>query len=98
MGYSVVAVATYEEALAQAKKNRFDLYLLDHQLADGTGRELRDELKEISPDTPALYCTATLYSSDAIHEARLSGDDFLLKPVEPENLKSAIAALLVARP
>lgn len=95
-GYQVVAAAGCGEALHCAEGTHFDLCILDHCLEDGTGTDLRQELREIHPNMPVLYHTAMAYSSEQIKTLRQVGDDYLLKPVESAELKEAVAALLNA--
>lgn len=62
-----------------------DLIFMDIQLADGQSFEIFNEVKI---DSPVVFTTAyDQYTMDAF---RVSGIDYLLKPVEKEELKRAL--------
>jgi DNA-binding LytR/AlgR family response regulator len=63
-----------------------DLIFLDIQLADGISFEIFEKIK-IS--APIIFCTA--YDQYAIKAFKLNSIDYLLKPIDPEELKQAIA-------
>jgi CheY-like chemotaxis protein len=47
------------DAVKRATAERFDLYVLDYHLADGTGLEVCLMLRTFDRDTPILFATAT---------------------------------------
>lgn len=62
-----------------------DLIFMDIQLADGQSFEIFNEVKI---ETPVIFTTAyDQYTMDAF---RVSGIDYLLKPIEKEELKRAL--------
>lgn len=63
-----------------------DLVLLDIRLEDGTGFDLLKQLEPI--DFKVIFITA--YDEYAIKAIKFSALDYLLKPVEPEDLKQAV--------
>ena len=68
------------------KKHHPDLVLLDIKLDDGTGFDLLRQLEPI--DFKVIFITA--YDEYAIKAIKFSALDYLLKPVEPEDLKLAV--------
>lgn len=62
-----------------------DLLFMDIQLNDGVSFEL---LKEIKLDCPIIFTTA--YNEYAIRAFKLNSIDYLLKPIDRNELKSAI--------
>ena len=62
-----------------------DLIFLDIQLADGLSFEI---FKEIETKSPVIFCTA--YDQYAIKAFELNSLDYLLKPIDPEELKKSI--------
>jgi len=93
-GYVVTAAGTLADGLSLAQSGRFDLYLLDNLLADGTGLELCQRLREFDPRTPILF-----YSGDAEGSARqqalsVGAQEYLMKPDDLEGLEQTIAKLL----
>jgi len=84
----IVAEAEGVESGAKAiKKHHPDLILLDIKMDDGTGFDL---LKQLEPvDFKVIFITA--YDQYAIKAIKFSALDYLLKPVDPDELTTAIA-------
>ncbi|MDW3651380.1 MAG: LytTR family DNA-binding domain-containing protein [Bacteroidia bacterium] len=74
-------------ALEAIPQHEFDLLFLDIEMDDGTGLDLLSQLKKRS--FHVIFVTA--YDKYAIHAFRFSAIDYLLKPVDPDALESAIA-------
>ena len=55
--YDVVFAATVQEALQLATTQKFDLYVLDKHLPDGSGLELCTKLNEVTPGVPCIFYT-----------------------------------------
>ena len=75
---------TVAVALALARQHRYELWLIDANLPDGTGSDLLNALRALHPQTPALAHTA-----DASAVARLLRDGFgevLVKPLPASDL------------
>jgi DNA-binding LytR/AlgR family response regulator len=62
-----------------------DLFFMDIQLGDGVSFEL---FKRFEINCPVIFCTA--YDEYAIQAFKVNGTDYLLKPVDMEELKLAI--------
>jgi len=62
-----------------------DLIFLDIQLADGISFEIFEKIKVTSP---IIFCTA--YDQYAIKAFKLNSIDYLLKPVDPQELEQAM--------
>jgi CheY-like chemotaxis protein len=72
--YEVIGAYSKAVALLKAINVRFDLYLLDYHLPDGTGLELCLLIRTFDPDTPILFCTGTKTLTDTqIHTAGAQG-------------------------
>ncbi|MEY4877583.1 MAG: hypothetical protein RL708_2733 [Bacteroidota bacterium] len=69
------------------KKIKPDILFLDIQMQDGSGFDLLDILPEI--DFKIIFITAS--DAHAIKAFRYSAIDYLLKPVDPDELKTAIS-------
>jgi CheY-like chemotaxis protein len=93
-GYVVATAGSSAEALTLVEELKFDLFILDVRLPDGTGIELCQKIRELQPGIPVLYYSA--YASDEEQEAALSvcGDAYLKKPVSMRKLEQTITALL----
>jgi two-component system LytT family response regulator len=68
------------------RKHQPDLVLLDIRLEDGTGFDLLRQLEPV--DFKVIFITA--YDEFAIKAIKFSALDYLLKPVEPEELMQAV--------
>lgn len=63
---------------------------LDIQMNDGTGFDMLEKLSEINGKVTSHVVFVTAYEHYAIKAFRFSALDFLLKPVEPEELEKVI--------
>ena len=61
-----------------------DLILSDIQLSDGVSFDI---YREVNPGCPIIFTTA--YDEYAIRAFKLNSIDYLLKPIEPDELKTA---------
>ena len=85
------------DAQRLADANPHALWLIDANLADGSGVELLARLRARFPDTPALAHTAA--DGDALRERRLLDAGFaavLHKPITPDALQAAVRTRLSA--
>lgn len=75
-----------ESGLKLLKKVDCNLLLLDIELRDGTGFDLIEKLGEV--DFEVIFTTA--YNEYAIEAFKVNAVDYLLKPINDENLSNAI--------
>ncbi len=80
---------TVEEGLAGIKKHQPDLVFLDVQLQDKTGFDLLKQVRNASFET--IFTTA--YDKYAVQAFKCSAIDYLLKPIDPDDLLLAIGKL-----
>lgn len=93
-GFSARAYATAEEAYAAAKETRPSVALIDVMLPHENGYTLTKKLRLTYPDLPIIIITAKSLPADK-RDGFLSGaDDYLVKPVDEEELILRIRALL----
>ena len=59
--YEVETASNIQQALQMAAAGRFDLYVLDKRLPDGSGLELVRRLNEITPRVPSIFYTGDAY-------------------------------------
>ena len=86
-GVGVVGVADgVASGIECIKEHKPDLVMLDIRMQDGTGFDL---LKEIGPLTFQLIFT-TAYDEYAVKAFKFSAVDYLLKPIDIEELEAAI--------
>jgi DNA-binding response OmpR family regulator len=92
--YEVVTAPSIARALTLAGGDKFDLFVLDSLLLDGTGIELCKLIREIDHSTPILFCSAKAYDKDK-NEAFSSGAQrYLVKPIEISLLCRTVAELI----
>jgi len=74
------------EAIDQIEKTSFDVVFLDINMPGGNGFDLLDRLRNWSFEI--VFTTA--YDNYAVQAFRSAAADYLLKPVQPEQLKEAV--------
>ena len=75
-----------EEGLAAIKRYHPDLILLDIQMGDGSGFDLLRAVDQV--DFKVIFVTA--HEKYAVQAFKYSAVDFLLKPVNPQDLAEAV--------
>ncbi len=78
----------------EARKEFFDLVLLDVMLPGRDGFQICQNLREASIQTPVLMLTARGSSIDTVMGLRIGADDYLAKPFDMQILVARIQALL----
>lgn len=82
--------ASVDEALLLIRSVRPDLVFLDIELQTGTGFDLLSQLKDL--DFEVIFTTA--FEQYAIKAIKFSSLDYLLKPIDLEELQAAVAKAL----
>ncbi|HZG86091.1 response regulator transcription factor [Paenibacillus sp.] len=82
-----------EQALELAIEQRVDLVLADINMPIMNGLELISKLRSALPDAKVVILTGHDEFSYAQEAIRLQVDDYLLKPVQPEQLSQVLAKL-----
>lgn len=78
--------SSYEEAKVSLRKEGIDLVFLDVELGDGTGIDLLKSFGRI--EFQVIFITA--HDKYAVDAFRCSALDFLLKPIDPQELINAV--------
>ena len=92
--YTITCARNFNEGLRQARQGGFDLYLLDNWLPDKSGVELCRAIREFDPHTPILFYSAAAYQRDIEEAIRAGAQDYLAKPIHPDELKQAVVRLI----
>jgi DNA-binding response OmpR family regulator len=93
-GYSVVHAKNVSEALSAVAKDKFDLVLLDMQLPDGTGFEVREQIK--GADTAVIFLTVVDDEGNIVRAFESGADDYITKPFRLRELLARVKRTLNA--
>ncbi len=98
VGYITYEAETGEEALAAAKRERPALVVLEVLLPGVSGFEVCRELKdEFGGALPIVFISGTrTESGDRVAGFLVGGDDYLVKPFDPNELLARVRRLLPA--
>jgi len=91
-GYDVVAAGNGVEALTALQARAIDLILADIAMPQMNGYQLFERVRE-NPRwiaIPFLFLTVRTMDSDIRYGKELGADDYLTKPIQPEDLLAAI--------
>ncbi len=99
-GYEVFDASTGEAGLSLYREQSPDLLLLDVMLPDMTGFDFCAKIRAgtIRPQVPVLFCTVRSAVSQLAKGIKAGGNDYVLKPFEPNNLLERVRAALRADP
>lgn len=93
-GYNPILTKDSLEALETLDKQHVDLILLDIMMPRMDGYELTKILRESAYNIPILMITAKETQTDKKHGFIMGADDYMVKPVDEEEMILRIAALL----
>ena len=91
--HTVTAVYGYIEALQKYQNQRYDLFLLDINLPDGSGMAFCKKIRE-TVETPVLFLTANDTEQDMLEGFGAGCDDYIPKPFSIEVLRKKVQAVL----
>jgi DNA-binding response OmpR family regulator len=90
-GHAVVALSSGEEALERLRDEHFELVMLDLHLGGrADGLRVLEAIRWRWPDTIVLILTGHGTLDSAVAAIREGVDGYLLKPIEPEELRRAV--------
>ena len=92
--YEVVTGGTIASGIALANTEKFDLYLLDSWLPDGSGLDLCQKIREFDKTTPILFYSAAAYASDHELALQCGAQAYLIKPSQPSDLCKLVSELI----
>lgn len=96
-GYVVEEAVNGKEAYSKIKENTFDLVISDLEMPVMKGTELLEEIKKLNIKTSVIVITAFGSLDTAIKALRSGASDYILKPVEFDELLVKIKRLFVAK-
>ena len=96
-GWDPLVVAAGDDALAEVRRQTFDLIVLDVMLPDGSGLEVCRDLRAQRSSVPIILLTALKEDVDRIIGLEIGADDYLGKPFNPRELIARVRAVLRRR-
>ncbi|MEB0136730.1 response regulator [Actimicrobium sp. CCC2.4] len=94
-GFSVATAENGEEALRKIKADKPQLILMDVVMPGQNGFQVTRAISRDpeTQDVPIIICTSKGQETDRIWGLRQGARDYIVKPVDPQELLAKIAAL-----
>ncbi|MBI4575646.1 MAG: sigma-54-dependent Fis family transcriptional regulator [Planctomycetes bacterium] len=93
-GYEVLDAEDLAGARRFLEEGHVDLVLLDMRLPDGEGMALLRGIGGRTAEVPVIMMTAHGSVGDAVNALKLGAQDYLVKPLDLESLRSVVAKAL----
>ncbi len=94
-GHDVHAFLAGREAMKNAGRESYDLFVLDWQVPDVPGTEVLKWIRaHLSKTVPVLFVTVRDSEEDIVHALEEGADDYMIKPVRRQELLARLHALL----
>lgn len=97
-GYMVLTAKDGTEAITKAGKTRFDLFILDLDLAGESGLMLMKFLNENHPDVPIILYSGKVHDEKEVQAMRDHGASHYLAKGKKEELVNTIGEIFKERP
>ena len=88
--YVITTASNGAQAIEKLDQNEFNVVIVDFQLPDATGLELARKVRERSDHTCVILMTGHASLEMAVKAIQEAVYDYLIKPVDPSQLKRAI--------
>ncbi|WP_454720354.1 MULTISPECIES: response regulator [Cupriavidus] len=94
-GFKVSVAGNSDQAFARLESERFDLILMDVVMPGQNGYQATRAIKRDDrfKDIPVIMCTSKGLDTDRIWGMRQGAADYIVKPVDGQELLGKIAAL-----
>jgi signal transduction histidine kinase/ActR/RegA family two-component response regulator len=83
-----------KEAIELAKKNKYDVLLLDLEMPEVDGYTALEQIRNIYPHTPAIAFTASAFENIESYLLQKGFNDYILKPFDPLDLNDKLSNYL----
>ncbi len=93
-GYKVIGLGKGADALEEIQKKSIEVIITDIRLPDVDGMEILQLAKETNPDTAVIMMTGYASVETAINAVNEGAYAYFIKPVNPDELKTAITNAL----
>jgi DNA-binding NtrC family response regulator len=95
--YEVISAFSGKEATRHLHDDALQLVLLDVRMPGENGLDTLQEIKRQRPELPVIMMTAFASAETAIRATTFDAEDYLIKPLDVDNLKQLIATVLQRR-
>ncbi len=95
--YEVISAFSGKEATPHLGDEALQLVLLDVRMPGENGLDTLQEIKRMRPELPVIMMTAFASAETAIRATTFDAEDYLIKPLDVDNLKQLITTILQRR-
>jgi PAS domain S-box-containing protein len=95
--HRVEIAATAAEALGRPDLAKFPAVILDRRLPDAVADELLPRLRAAAPETQFILVTGYSDIQGAISALRQGATDYILKPIDPDELRARLNRIAVSQ-
>ena len=92
-GYATDEAENGMEAVIKARKNNYDVIIMDIMMPDLDGFSAVKEIRK-TKNVPVIMLSARGEEYDRIHGFEVGADDYVVKPFSPKELMMRVAALI----
>lgn len=92
-GYDAASAGGTAQALEAARREHFDLFILDTRLGDESGLDLCRELRAAQPEARVIFYSAAVYDSDRQAALAAGACAYVAKPGTAELVEAVRLAL-----
>jgi PAS domain S-box-containing protein len=96
-GYRAETAVSIANALDRSDWSKYAAIILDRKLPDGTADELLPRLKQLAPKAAVIVATGYGDLDGAIAAIRNGAADYILKPINPDVLRTRLAGIAEAK-
>jgi CheY-like chemotaxis protein len=93
-GYTVTPVSNGDDAITMVRSHSYDLVLLDENMPGKDGLQTLQEIRHVDPNIPIVMVTKNEAESVMDQAIGRRADDYLIKPVNPNQILLAIRRIL----
>jgi two-component system alkaline phosphatase synthesis response regulator PhoP len=92
--YEFVSARSVEKAMQLIESRRFDIYIFDNWLPDGSGIELCRKVRASGIEAPIIFVSGVAQPQDIQYALDNGASRYLIKPCEPYRLKEVVKELV----
>src|SRR5438552_1610559 len=97
LGHEVTVCPDGRAAVKALEKGAFDVALLDIRMPGLTGIEVLEQIRQVSPDTEAIFMTGHASTETAIDAVRLGAFDYIKKPCKLSEIEAVLCKVAEKR-